>query len=224
MYPAITSLLTIAGSAIAAYYGAYFKKRGEDKAIADGFAEVLRQTREMTEATKAIEAQIGDDVWSRQRQWEAKRDVLFECTKHGIQTRYTIDWLELQYSNEVVSEDLKEARQKARNDAIDSFDATIETLRANTALSELMCSPETADVLYEYSKVAVQIARLIINHTESDDSYLTIREDLRQQADLLSEEVMVAIRYELGMPEIKHQSTESSATPNPAAPNPAKES
>ena len=219
MYPAITSLLTIAGSAIAAYYGAYFKKRGEDKAIADGFAEVLRQTREMTEATKAIEAQISDDVWSRQRQWEAKRDVLFECTKHGIEARYDIDRLELQYSNEDVTEDLKEARQKARNDAIDSFDATIEALRANTALSELMCNRETVDVLYEYSKVAVRIVRLIINHTESDDSYLTTREDLRQQADVLSEEVMVAIRYELGMPEITPQSTESSGAVNPAQPS-----
>ncbi len=222
MYPAITSLLTIAGSAIAAYYGAYFKKRGEEKAIADGFAEVLRQTRKMTEATKAIEAQISDEVWSRQRQWESKREVLFECTKQAIAARFGIAFLEDQYSNEAGPADQTEARNKARADGVESFDEVIEFLRANTALAQLMCGDVTTDFLYEYADVAVQLARLIINHTESDDSYLETRDDLWQRADILSDEVMMAIRYELGIPPpgsptIKPLPNGSSAHPSPGS-------
>jgi hypothetical protein len=227
MDPAITSLFTIASSGIAAYYGAYFKKRGEEKAIADGFAEVLKQTSEMTEATKAIEAQISDEVWSRQRQWEAKRDVLFECTKQGIRLRYCIEFLENQYSDEDVPADEKEARDKARKDATDDFDETIAFLRANTSLAELMCFKETTELLYVYSDATYRLAKLIMN-PKRDENYLKTRGDLWQLADALSEEIMAAIRNELGIPEnvspppptITSQSTGSSAAPIPAAPTP----
>jgi hypothetical protein len=81
MDAAIQNFLTIAGAAIAAYFGACFKKRGEDQALREGFAEVLRQTTETTQATKKMEATISNEVWDRQKQWEMKRDVVFEATK-----------------------------------------------------------------------------------------------------------------------------------------------
>jgi hypothetical protein len=84
MDPAITSFFTIVGAGVAAYYGSYFKKRGEDQAMKEGFAEVLRQTEKTTEATKKIEARISDDVWDRQKRWELKRDVLLEAIKRIV--------------------------------------------------------------------------------------------------------------------------------------------
>jgi hypothetical protein len=90
MDPVVVSFLTVTGSGVAAYSGAYFKKRGEDQAITDGFAEVLRQTRETTEATKAIEAKITDKIWDRQKRWELRQDLLFEATREITRVRRSL--------------------------------------------------------------------------------------------------------------------------------------
>ena len=226
MSPAIPSLLTIAGSAIAAYYGAYFKRRGEDKAIAAGFTEVLRQTRETTEATKAIEAKINDDVWARQRQWEAKRDVLFECTKQGIKARGGVEFLQRHYSDGEVAEEEKKARDESRAAGIETFNGVIEELRAYAALAELMCRRETTNIMYHYASVAETLVDLIIRHTVGDENYIKTREDLWTEIDILRYKTLIAIRYELGIPELafpniswlaKPQSSESSAAPSPGS-------
>src|ERR1700680_2860518 len=81
MDPAVRDFLLVAGSGFATYFGAYWRKRGEDQAMKDGFAEVLRQVAKTTETTKKIEADISNDVWGRQKRWELKRDVLFEATR-----------------------------------------------------------------------------------------------------------------------------------------------
>src|SRR4029077_12322968 len=56
------------------FFGAYFKKKGENKAIQEDIAE-------LTKTTKEIEAKISSDVWDRQKRWELKRDVLFVAAK-----------------------------------------------------------------------------------------------------------------------------------------------
>jgi len=35
----------------------------------------------VTKATKEIETKISSDVWDRQKQWELKREILFDATK-----------------------------------------------------------------------------------------------------------------------------------------------
>jgi len=35
----------------------------------------------VTKATKEIEAKISDDVWSRQKHWEMKREVVFDASR-----------------------------------------------------------------------------------------------------------------------------------------------
>src|SRR5579862_8441859 len=81
MDPEVTSFLTVVGAGAAAYFGAYIKRKGADRALREGFAEVLRQTKETTEATKKIEAKISDELWDRQKRWELKRDILLDAMK-----------------------------------------------------------------------------------------------------------------------------------------------
>jgi hypothetical protein len=64
-----------------AYLGGYLKKRGENLATKDDFKDLREQTRQLTEATKQVEATISNEVWDRQRQWELKRDVLLEAAR-----------------------------------------------------------------------------------------------------------------------------------------------
>jgi hypothetical protein len=216
--PAITSLLTIAGSGIAAYYGAYLKKRGEDQAMKEGFAEVLRQTTETTRATKAIEAKISDEMWDRQKQWELKRDILLEMIKRiaAMDDALTSYKSFVDLDNKRVPEggelDTRWAEQKLNtkrtwNKAAADFDET-------RAIVDAICSPEvkkTADDLAIFTKlVAMQLSK---GETQQWAQY-------QMEAFQRIKRAKAAIRRELGLNLITSQSDESSAAPNPAPPNP----
>jgi hypothetical protein len=56
------------------FFGAYFKKKGENRAIREDIEE-------LTKTAKGIEAKISSEVWDRQKRWELKREVLFLATK-----------------------------------------------------------------------------------------------------------------------------------------------
>jgi hypothetical protein len=82
-------VMMIAGG-IGAYIGAYLKRKGENFATKEDFNSIVDQMKEMTLATKTIEARISDDVWNRQKHWEMKRDALFAVaeTFHEARDRF----------------------------------------------------------------------------------------------------------------------------------------
>ena len=57
-----------------AYLGAYLKRKGENLATKEDIGE-------LTKTTEEIKAKISDDVWDRQKQWELKRDVVFDAIR-----------------------------------------------------------------------------------------------------------------------------------------------
>jgi len=69
-------LFTLLCSGLGAYGGAYLKKRAENLATRDELDKLIEQMKATTEATKAIESRIDDQVWNKQRQWELKREAL----------------------------------------------------------------------------------------------------------------------------------------------------
>ena len=78
----LTSILIVASaSALGGYLGAYLKKKGENLATHEDLEKLVHQIRATTEATKAIEARISDEMWNRQRQWEMKKEVFVEATR-----------------------------------------------------------------------------------------------------------------------------------------------
>jgi hypothetical protein len=70
--------VTAAGGA---YLGSYFKKKGENLATHEDINKLVDQVRAVTTTTKEIEAKISGDLWDRQKQWELKRDILFDAAK-----------------------------------------------------------------------------------------------------------------------------------------------
>src|SRR5437764_10010469 len=72
--------LTVVGAGLGAYFGAYLKKKGEDRATQEALTDLVRQVEATTAATQAIEAKFSNQVWDRQRQWEMKKEVLFEVS------------------------------------------------------------------------------------------------------------------------------------------------
>jgi hypothetical protein len=217
MDPAITSFLTIVGAGAASYFGAYIKRKGEDRAVREGFAEVLRQTKETTEATKKIEAKISDEVWDRQKRWELKRDVALELVKR-------IAALDDALMNYEAFVDLDKKRQPQGGELdVHWAEKKLETTLAwsktsaefdvSRAIVDTILSPEvkkTTDDLAKYAKLAgIKLSRGEI------EKWAEYQMEVFQRI----KKTKVAIRRELGLTATS-QSNESSAAPGLAPPNP----
>jgi len=63
------------------FFGAYFKKKGENLATHEDIDKLVDQVSAVTKATKEIEAKISNEAWDRKKRWELTRDVLFEGTR-----------------------------------------------------------------------------------------------------------------------------------------------
>jgi hypothetical protein len=70
-------LLPLAG----AYFGAYLKRKGENLATHEDLDKLVAQVAAVTETTENIKAAISDDMWDRQKQWEMRRDIVFEVIR-----------------------------------------------------------------------------------------------------------------------------------------------
>ena len=59
------------------FIGSYAAKKGENLATKQDIAQ-------LTKIAEGIKAEISDKVWDRQKQWEMRRDVVFEMVRaHG---------------------------------------------------------------------------------------------------------------------------------------------
>jgi uncharacterized membrane-anchored protein YjiN (DUF445 family) len=210
MDPAFTSLLTIAGSGIAAYYGAYFKKRGEDEAIKENFAQVLSQTAETTKTTKGIETKLTSDVWDYQKRWELKRDVILAMVRtiaeaqdalHGFHSTLFVD-------GEETKSEVTQRRWRR-------WMKSTTKLEESKILTEVVCNQKIRDALAQFMCVAYQIASGI--DKKDRELYETLKTDLHNRASSVND----AARQELSIDQVKSQSNESSATPSPAPRAPA---
>ena len=63
------ALITIICSAIGGYFGAYLKKRAENRAIKDDFTEIKQRLQETTQATEEIKRSVTDRGWLAQQRW-----------------------------------------------------------------------------------------------------------------------------------------------------------
>lgn len=77
-------LTTLIGAFIGSFLASYLKKKGENLAIQEDLDKLLEQVRAVTTTTKEIEAKVSTDLWTRQKRWEMKREVVFEATKRLV--------------------------------------------------------------------------------------------------------------------------------------------
>jgi hypothetical protein len=78
-------LLTLLLGAFLGYLASYMKKKGENLATHEDIDKLVDQMKAVTQATKEIEAKISGEVWDKQKQWEMKREVVFEAIKRLAQ-------------------------------------------------------------------------------------------------------------------------------------------
>jgi hypothetical protein len=69
--------ITALVSGFGAYFGSYFRKKGENLATHEDIGKLVDQVRAVTMTAKEIEANISDRSWNRQKHWEMKREAIF---------------------------------------------------------------------------------------------------------------------------------------------------
>lgn len=199
-------------SGCGAYFGSYLKTKGKNLATREDIDGVVEQVSAVTQATKEIETKISSDLWDRQKQWEMKREVLFEATNSVARVEEQL----LRMSSVIVA-----AKDRIEHpDWIESWHETLvewrETLaRFEKALSlvTIVCSYETAAAFLKFrSLVALVSGRL----AKKDGG---VYDERCAELTRTAFEIRVAIRKELGVP--TPQSAESSETLAPAMQNPA---
>ena len=117
-------LTTIGGSFAGSWFGAYFRKKGENFATKEDIGSLVAEVRAVTKATEEIKAEISDKVWNRQRQWEFKRDVLLEAVKRLGACHEAFTQLVIAFNAEGETPGLvrnRSERSRAFNDASTEF-------------------------------------------------------------------------------------------------------
>jgi hypothetical protein len=114
-------VLPVIGAAAGAYFGAYWKKKGENAATHEDIDKLVDQVAAVTEATKEIEARISKDLWELQKHWEMKRDVVLEVMKLLADLEYSISTMLLTFTGQPVSKDIETYAIQTWNDALIKF-------------------------------------------------------------------------------------------------------
>jgi hypothetical protein len=144
--PLTAGVVALVSAFCGSYLGAYLKKKGENLATQEDINNLVAQVQAVTTATKEIEAKISNDMWSRQKRWELKREALFEMAK--CSESYKNALVHLYSTQHVAREQLKkgvkvgaehhvEARRRF-NEATDRYDEA-------TLMARLSCGVEAYD-------------------------------------------------------------------------------
>lgn len=182
----ITAFVAGAG----AYLGSYLKKKGENLATHEDIKQLVEQVSAVTKATKEIEAKISD-VWTRQKHWEMKRDVVFDTSRKIARIDDMLPSLYVRWKTRPQNPDDRTCFEQRSHSAAGYNEAANELDQVATLVG-LVCGVETKLSVFEFSLYTRSVARAIVNE---ELSVVDTVELLIQR-----ERVMAALRKEMGIP------------------------
>jgi len=186
----LAGCLSLIGGWLGAYLGGYLKKKGENLATHEDIGKLVDQVQAVTQATKEIEAKISSDVWTQQKQWEMKREVLFDAAKRIVELDNGLVSLD-----SLLRVDNPDGDQWAqhRRDATLEWVETLKRFDEAKLLVAVVCSRET---FLEFQKLGAVVAKLGQKLANKDvKAYQESRGELAKS--LLA--AKFAIRKELGV-------------------------
>jgi hypothetical protein len=156
-------------SLIGAFLGAYFKRKGENLATHEDLDKLVAQMAAVTEATENIKAAISDDVWDRQKQWEMRRDSVFEAARALGELDNALFELHFAYSLPIPDrQDLKANTLGKRKEKRESFDSSNARIDGARFLADMVVGRRLDRALYECVNDMRSIATKIL---EGDAAY-----------------------------------------------------
>jgi len=86
MFPTLTFLAGLAGG----IFGGYLSKWGEIRAVHKQLDDVIKDTREIREATARVEATVSLELWDKQKRWEVRKEALFDVINELANISYAL--------------------------------------------------------------------------------------------------------------------------------------
>jgi hypothetical protein len=212
----IVAFLSLIGGWFGGFFGSYMKKKGENLATHEDIDKVVDQVRAVTQATKTIENKLSGELWDKQKQWEMKKEVLFEMTRRVADLDAALRSVYSTYETEA-----KEIREKGggdwlqtKHEAVTSFNSASNAYDQQATLAAIVCSKETNTVLRTFGSFADAVCSKVV---KGEPDYYKVQQRQVFGTMLFAQK---AIRQELGVDSPTPQSNESLAVPTPAPPSP----
>jgi hypothetical protein len=187
-------VLTTIGAWFAAYFGSYFRKKGENLASHEDIDKLVDQVRAVTTTTKQIEARISNEVWDRQRQWELKRDALLEGGRAMADFLAALMTLNAVYA---VSAESAEAPNPAmgrhESTAIDAFNSASYSFQRAQLVVSVVSSDDMQRAFVAMEKLLKLVSIKVVDG-DTKSFALTL-----PQLKASASDVVRAIRKELGV-------------------------
>jgi len=201
----VFTVLAFLGSVAGGFAGAYAKKKGENLATKEDIGDVVEQMRVVTQTTKEIEARISSEVWDRQKQWEMKREVLFEASKALAHAEDQI--MKVHAVLSVGTKHPGDANwMDSWREALIEWRQTVAAFESAFSLVTVVCSVGTTAAFIGFRS---GLASISAGFAKRDEKVYEARAEELTRKGL---EIRMAIRKELGV-DPKPQSTESAEPP-----------
>jgi hypothetical protein len=194
-----------------AYLGSYLKKKGENLATHEDIDKLVDQVSAVTRATTQIETKISSDLWDRQKQWELKREILFDAAKKLSEIDNKLSSLQTFWEHLSQGKiEGEESRIRLENKYVTEWTDCMRSFEETESLILVTCSRETMQVFAELSD--------LLRYTSSRIVSGDLETYAKTKAERLKKLVLVrvGIRKELGINfDLTPQSNTFLANPNP---------
>jgi hypothetical protein len=182
--------LSLVGGWAGAYIGAYLKKKGENLATHEDIDKLVDQVGAVTKTTKEIEAKISSDVWTQQKRWEMKREVLFGAAKVIVELDDCLVTLDsLRNMDDPDGDKWVEHKHKATT----GFREALRKLDETKILITIVCSKETIMEFESFGGFVHEFGRQLV-HGETK-KYRESRPEISERMV----RIRFVIRKELGI-------------------------
>ncbi|MFP5203845.1 MAG: hypothetical protein ACLGP3_07715 [Acidobacteriota bacterium] len=142
-------LIFLAVNVFKPFFGSYSAKKGENLATKEDIAQ-------LTKTAEGIKAEISDKVWDRQKQWEMRRDIVFESMrKTGKLESCLIDLLSFHESKVSDNQEFKEAQKR--------FLVCAEEFENTMYITDLLVGEKLCGLLHDCVNKIRRIALQIID-------------------------------------------------------------
>ena len=87
----IVAIVAVIGAALGAFGAGYLRKRGEDQALRENFAEIRAQLKVTTKDTEEIKQHLAGHAWRSQQAWSARERYYSQLLTHLHQFKMALD-------------------------------------------------------------------------------------------------------------------------------------
>ncbi len=177
------------GNVFRPFFNSYAAKKGENLATKEDIAQ-------LTNIAEGIRAKISDEVWDRQKQWEMRRDVVFEVMRSLGELQNALLNLSNVYSLPAPEQEQLRAKVlKERNEARDRWDLCNDKFDGMGFLVDMVVGNELGKALLE---CVIEMASVADKVLDGDtEVFVSSQQSISQKVNAINTSARKELRLEI---------------------------